>query len=283
MYSALEKKIKEDLDTQLSAIETKLGADVISIYSPIVSGLDSRVRQAVEAIPTKKDKVAIILDTNGGIVEVVERMVTVLRHHYKEVIFIVPDKAMSAGTVFAMSGDRILMNYFSVLGPIDPQVYKDGRFIPALSYLDMYDELLQRSANKTITTAEFGMLDKFDLGELHTFQQARDLSIDLLEKWLSTYKFKDWVKTHTRQLPVTAAMKSDRAREVAKALSDNKRWHSHSRGIGIEVIKNDLNIKIEDYDKDLGIQKLIHDYFEPFAEFLTQKNISSFVHSRYYF
>ena len=32
-----------------------------------------------------------------------------------------PDRAMSAGTIFALSADRIMMDYFSCLGPIDPQ------------------------------------------------------------------------------------------------------------------------------------------------------------------
>lgn len=283
MISPLDKKIKTELDNQLLAIEQKFDADAISIYSPITTGLDSRLKTAIEAIITKKNRVLIILDTVGGLVEVVERMVTVLRYHYEEVIFVIPDKAMSAGTVFAMSGDRILMNYFSVLGPIDPQIFKDGKFVPALSYLDMYEELLVKSQNKTITTAEFAMLNKFDLGELHTFQQARDLSIDLLEKWLSTFKFKDWTTTETLKTPVTAQMKIDRARTVAKALSDNKKWHSHSRGIGMDTLRKDLNLKIDDYDQDPEAKAVIHGYFDSFADFLIQKNISSFVHSRYYF
>ena len=42
---------------------------------------------------------------------------------------------MSAGTIFALSADTILMNYFSALGPIDPQIEKDGKSASALSYL----------------------------------------------------------------------------------------------------------------------------------------------------
>ena len=41
--------------------------------------------------------------TQGGTIEVVERMVNTIRHHYEDVSFIVLDKAMSAGTVFVMS------------------------------------------------------------------------------------------------------------------------------------------------------------------------------------
>ncbi len=48
-------------------------------------------------------------------------MVSVMRKHYKEVSFIVPSHAYSAGTVLVLSGDKIYMDYYSVLGPIDPQ------------------------------------------------------------------------------------------------------------------------------------------------------------------
>ena len=73
-----------------------------------------------------------MLTTGGGSTTVVERLVNILRQHYKEVNFIVPDYAYSAGTIFCMSGDNILMDYFSVLGPIDPQVQnKEGRLVAA--------------------------------------------------------------------------------------------------------------------------------------------------------
>lgn len=107
-----------------------------------------------------------------------------IRHHYKEVYFVIPDKAMSAGTIFAMSGDKIFMSYFSVLGPIDPQIEKDGRLVPALSYLSQYQRLWARAEAGALNTAEYALLSKLDLGELHQFEQARELSIDLLENWL---------------------------------------------------------------------------------------------------
>ena len=53
----------------------------------------------------------------------VERTVGIIRQHYFQVDFIIPDKAMSAGTVCALSGDNIYMDYYSQLGPIDPQFF----------------------------------------------------------------------------------------------------------------------------------------------------------------
>lgn len=48
----------------------------------------------------------------------------------------VPDCAMSAGTIFCMAGDKIWMGYYSSLGPIDPQVFNGKNWVPALGYLD---------------------------------------------------------------------------------------------------------------------------------------------------
>jgi membrane-bound ClpP family serine protease len=189
---------------------------------------------------------------------------------------------MSAGTVFAMSGDKIFMNHFSALGPIDPQVPKEGKWIPALSYLAEYEALIEKSRLGQLTTAEFALLNKFDLGELHTFKQARDLSVELLEKWLSAYKFKDWTTTETRQTAVTTDMRRERAREVAKQLVDHQRWHSHARCISMKTLRDDLKIKIEDYDGDVDLRQKIHRYFDVFRDYLAQKGIPSFVHSCHY-
>ena len=67
--------------------------------------------------PNKKNKLLVVLTTTGGSGSAVERYVNILRRHYNEVSFIIPDYAYSAGTIFCMSGDNIYMDYFSVLGP----------------------------------------------------------------------------------------------------------------------------------------------------------------------
>ena len=65
---------------------------------------------------TSADRLVIFLNTPGGSAETVEKMVEVVRYHYGEVFFVVPDYAMSAGTIFCTSGDKIFMDYSSALG-----------------------------------------------------------------------------------------------------------------------------------------------------------------------
>lgn len=194
-------------------------------------------------------RVVISLTTPGGVVEAVEKMVEVTRYHFDEVYFIVPIAAMSAGTIFCMSGDKIYMDYTSSLGPIDPQVANpDGQLVPALGYTDKVDELIQKSLDGNISNAELMMLQRLDLATLRRYEQARDLSISLLKKWLVRYKFKDWVLHQTTNpgAVVTDEEKDERAQEIAKALSDNQLWHSHGRMIGIDTLRSELRLKVED-------------------------------------
>ena len=146
-----------------------------------------------------KKRLVLVLSTPGGVAEAVEKMVEIIRHHYEEVYFIVPNAAMSAGTIFCMSGDKIYMDYASSLGPIDPQVQTyDGRLVPALGYIDKVNEFIRKSQSKEgLTDAELIMLKSLDLAMLSRYEQARELSISLLKMWLVKYKFKDW-KNHRR-------------------------------------------------------------------------------------
>ena len=150
--------IIEQLKERLCSLEECTGGDVLVLCAPIRSGLDVVVREAVDALPHKKRKLTVLLETGGGYIEVRQRIAQTLRHHYRIIDFIIPDCAYSAGTVLAMCGDEIYMDYFSVLGPIDPQVPKDDKMVPALGYLEQYERLIKKSQGGSLTTAELAFL-----------------------------------------------------------------------------------------------------------------------------
>src|SRR5262245_3540696 len=136
--------ISEKTAKVTEALEAELGADVVGLFGPIVPGVEYTAREAIEKLPAKRGKLAMVVTTPGGSIETTERIVNLVRHHYPEVVYVIPNLALSAGTVLAMSGDAILMDYFACLGPIDPQVERDGRWIPALSYLDQFAALTNK-------------------------------------------------------------------------------------------------------------------------------------------
>ena len=276
----LDDHIRRQLDDRLNRIGDELSADVMAIMSPIIPGLDLEVRAAIEGLKDKKDSIAIILDTPGGVVEVVERMVGTVRNAYREVIVVVPDRAMSAGTIFALSADHIMMDYFSYLGPIDPQIEKEGGLVPALSYLNQFERLVKKSKEEELSTVEYALVSKLDLGELYQFEQARELSNELLIKWLSQYKFKTWERTEGRGLPVTDQMRKDRAKAIADVLNKTERWHSHGRGIDMKTLQEEVGLKIDDYGAKPKLREEIQEYFELLRDYMNREQLFMFVHTK---
>ena len=139
--------IKNILNEKLNELEKNFKADVVFYYGEIHPSLIRPFRDLVEDLikDTTKGKtfdrrLAIILNTGGGSAEIVEKMVDITRFHYGEVYFVVPDFAMSAGTIFCMSGNKIYMDYSSSLGPIDPQVWNGTQYVPARTRLKSYSK-----------------------------------------------------------------------------------------------------------------------------------------------
>lgn len=273
--------VEDRLAEHISRLETIFDADCSAYTGPIVSGVDDAIRDAVEAIEGKRTKLVFILETPGGFTETARRIADVLRYHYNVVDFLVPSYAMSAGTILVMSGDAIFMDYYSVLGPIDPQIESDdGKLIPALGYLIRYEELLKKANEGKISTAEMEILLSFDQGRLYAYEQARDLSRSLLEEWLVKYKFKDWDMTETRKQTVTEAMKRERAKEIADKLNDVKRWNSHGIGINMERLRRELNLKIDDFGQNAELNEGIRGYHKLLLDYMTKMNHQSAIHTR---
>jgi membrane-bound ClpP family serine protease len=285
-----DKTIKDLLNSSLLALENILGSDVIYYYGEIHPSYEKVFRDFVEQLKideVKRKRLSIILNTPGGSAETVEKMVSIIRYHYTEVYFIVPDYAMSAGTIFCMSGDKIFMDYSSSLGPIDPQVFNGSIYVPALGYLDKVEELINKSKKNELSDAEFLILQQLDLAMLRSFEQAKELTISLLKKWLVEYKFKNWT-THRTDLnkkgkQVSQMEKEERATQIANILGDNKIWHSHGRFIGINTLKNLLRLEIEDYSEDENLKKLIRTYNDMITGYILRNGFKMFLHSRNYF
>jgi hypothetical protein len=286
----LDSNVRDSLKNHVVEIEKHFAGDVVFYYGPIFPSVQRIFRDFIEELKSQKDskdRLIVFLNTPGGSAETVEKLVEIIRFHYKDVYFVVPDQAMSAGTIFCMSGDKIFMDYTSSLGPIDPQIHNGKDWVPALGYLDQVEKLIAKSANNTLTDAELIIFQNQDLAMLSRFEQAKNLTITLLKKWLVEYKFKDWDvhQTDTTKLgqPVTTAEKQLRAEEIAKLLSDNKLWHSHGRMIGVSTLKHVLKLKIEDYSEDKDLRSKIISYNDLLTDYITRHDHKHFLHSRVYF
>lgn len=274
--------IQQRLDSSLDCVQQHMKADALSFCGPLAFGIDDLIRDAVEAIENKKRTLVVVLETSGGYIEAVQRIAETLRRNYRRVEFVIPNYAMSAGTVLAMSGDAIHMDYFSILGPIDPQVKNPGsdRWVPALGYLAQYERLVKKSADGSLTTAEMAyLLEKFDPAELYKYEQAKELSISLLKEWLALYKFKNWKRTKTKGTKVTVATKRQRAEEIAEKLNDIKEWNSNGRGISMQVLRKKLKLEIEDFGEDAKLSRYIRTYYKLVRDYMAKVRSQAVIHT----
>ena len=266
-------------------------SDVIFLKAPMMPPIDDAIKDEIEEIKTDKktkDKLTVILETTGGYVETVERIVNVFRKHYSEVQFVVPNYAYSAGTILVMSGDEIHMSYYSILGPIDPQIATNegGAPVPGMGYLAKWEELVGQinDPNKKPEEirAQLGyLISKFDAATLFTIEQSVEHSKSLLKEWLPKYKFKNWLTRETSGTPVTDADRQQRADDIATVLGDAKRWHSHGRGVGIKELESDeIKLKVKNYGDEKALYRNVSHYYGLLVDFMAKNRYTSAVHTR---
>ncbi|MBL4591248.1 MAG: hypothetical protein JKY96_04745 [Phycisphaerales bacterium] len=263
-------------------LEIALDSDVIFYHGGMFPQYFREFRDFIEAVKSNSERddgtISVVLRTGGGVAETTEQMVAVLRKHYKYVNFVVPDFAMSAGTIFCMSGDKIYMDYASGLGPIDPQVPSStGEYVPAMGYLDKVEEIARKD---NPAPADVILLKSLDLARLARYEQARNLSIDLLESWLVEYKFKDWNvhRTNNPGTEVTKKEKIDRAIEIATILADHRVWRSHGRYLDVVKLRQ-MRLEIDDYSDDPGLTAAIRGYNDPLTGYVDRTGLEYFFHS----
>lgn len=287
----LDEAVKAEVTKRLRELEEYLDGDVAFYFGPMDVAFVQTFRDFIERMsasrPAGRERLVLLLNTPGGSAEAVEKMVEIIRHHYKLVDFVVPDFALSAGTIFCMSGDRIFMDYSSSLGPIDPQVWNGAQWVPALGYLDKVETLLAKATNGTLSNAEFLILQGQDLALLSRYEQARDLTVTLLKNWLVEYKFRSWTKHRTDNKKLGQAVsneeKQERAEQIAKKLGDNKLWHSHGRMIGPSTLLRTLRLEIDDYSKNEELRRLIRSYNDLLTDYIARGSYQLFMHNRDYF
>ena len=222
--------------------------------------------EMISSIPDNIDEIDIILVTPGGSGQQVAKFVDRLRPRFKKVSFILPNIAMSAGTILAMSGDELIMDSRAYIGPIDPQIpNKDGHFIPAQAILTLIEDIRIRGEEflkngKNPPWSDLQILRQIDGQEIGNAINARNYSVELVENFLNNYKFGTW-KFHSDTRPVTDEEKRARAKEIAELLCDHSLWKTHSRGISREAAWDICKLKIIHPETINGLDRSIRRFW----------------------
>lgn len=223
-------------------------------YSDILPFQDQLSNLSGEAID-------IIIETPGGFAEVVEDLVRLIRSKYEKVGIIIPGYSKSAGTIFSMAADEILMGRFSALGPIDAQIASNGKRFSADAFLDGLEKIKNEViASGRLNPAMIPILQNISPGEIQHCENAQNFSKTLVTQWLAAYKFKYWETHSSTGLPVTVEEKQKRAEDIASKLCKHGDWLTHGRSINIDDFKK-MKLLITDYSKDPILEDLITRYY----------------------
>ena len=249
---------------------------------------DTPFIEILNSIPKEERAVDIILVTPGGSADTVDYFVKKLRGRFEHVAFILPYMAMSAGTMFCLSGDDLIMSESAYIGPIDPQVpSRGGMFVPAQSIMTLIatikargEEQMKKGLQPDWTDVQ--ILNHLDPKELGNAITASALSIKLVTEYLERYKFRDW-NSHSDGEEVTPVERNKCAEEIARLLCDNSVWLSHGSRITREVAENICKLRVTYPESIEGLDRSIRRFWALMQLVLESNPISKIYASGDYF
>jgi hypothetical protein len=185
----------------------------------------------------------LILHTPGGDIAATESIVEYIYSIFKgDIRAIIPQIAMSAGTMISCSCKEIIMGNHSNLGPIDPQL--GG--MAAQSLIEEFEyaasQIIQNPAYAHVWRP---IMEKYHPTLLTTCKHAISWSNTMVTEWLARGMF---------------AGKGDEAKEhalkVSQALGDHTNHKTHSRHITRDELRR-IGLNILDLEADKRLQDLV--------------------------
>ncbi len=222
-------------------------------------------------------KLDVLLHSPGGLAEAAERIVALLRARFDDIRFAVLHTCYSAGTMLATSGDALVLDDTSTLGPIDPQiVYRDPQTgqsisIPTQTILDGFENAKQAIKQDSDALGVYlPLLNKLDLHLFEICKNAEKLSKSLVEQWLRDYMYRG------------DADAADKAAKATAYLSSHKDRLSHSRPITIETAKgNDLKLSVVDLRDHARLRDLYQELWAEVEWFVDNTDTIKFFENGY--
>ncbi len=205
--------------------------------------------------------VDILIESPGGSPEATEALVTLLRQKFNDVRFIVPNVAKSAATMMAMSGNMLILDEPSELGPIDPQFifHREGNPVvsPAHAILDQFDWATNDiKDNPNHLPVWMPILNQYGPSLLVECHAAIALAERLVAGWLERYMFGGEPDCRKK------------GRRIAGFLSAYKEHLSHRRAIGMGQLQQ-YGVKILNMNTDPQLKERIWDVYNSiFATFV---------------
>lgn len=236
-------------------------ADLSKGQAPISIGYNDLLPINDQLANLKGSALDLILETPGGSGEAAEDIVRSLRNRYSDLAIIVPGWAKSAGTIMVMAADEILMEPASAVGPIDAQIFWQGKVFSADALLEGFEKIKKEVEDTgALNRAYIPILQGISPGELQSAENALKFAKVLVTDWLARYKFQGWSQHSSTGVLVTVDDKRKRAEEIASQLCDHRRWLTHGRSIKLADLEA-MRLRITDYSQQADLADAIRRYY----------------------
>lgn len=266
-------KLREEY---LKKLHKKTGRNVVAYYSgwlqkdPSLRGLsigdaDMNYFMSVFHKIDKKKGLDLILHTPGGDIAATEAIVSYIHRLFGgDVRCIVPQLAMSAGTMIACGCKEIIMGKQSSIGPFDPQL--NG--IPAYGVLEEFQQAAKeiKLAPEKIHLWQM-IISKYHPSFIIECQNAISMSSEIVQKWLEKVMFSE-----DKQ-----ALK--KAKKIVEKLNNHNDTKAHARHIDIETAR-EIGLKVSDLEADDELQDIVLTLHHSYIELFNQTKICKIVENQ---
>jgi hypothetical protein len=219
----------------------------------LISISDEDVHAFMEATAgLKGNSLDLILHTGGGSAESTDAIVSYLRQKYpNDIRIIIPQAAMSAGTMLACAANKIVMGKQSSIGPIDPQFILQTavgiQSIPAQAILEQFEKAQTDCRdNPKNLNSWFPMLSQYGPALLIRCSEQIKFSQELVENWLKEYMFN--------------GEETDLPKSIAEYLSKHTNFLTHGKHINI-IKASEIGLKIQTLEENQDFQDRVLSVF----------------------
>jgi membrane-bound ClpP family serine protease len=189
-----------------------------------------------------------LLHTPGGVTNATETIVAYLSNKFADFEVVIPTYAMSAGAMISLAANRLIMGRQSQLGPIDPQLPVQQRFVSAQAIVDQFErakaDVLQ---NRDLAHLWAPVLQSLGPALLQEARNALDYAEQIVADWLEKRMFAGEKSKRVRQRTAT---------RVARYFNSAATHKSHGRRIDRNEARAQ-GVLVEDLEDDQELQDAV--------------------------
>lgn len=185
----------------------------------------------------------LLLHTPGGDMAATESLVDYLHSMFKtDIRAIIPQIAMSGGTIMALACNSIVMGKESSIGPIDPQ-FGAQSVVAVLEEFERIREEIKDDPNNALLWEP--VLRKLEPGTITHYQNAVTWSHEMAGRFL-----------HANMFSKDKGAKAKIAK-IIKHLTDSQSTKNHGRHIALAEAKEIFGDKVIELEQDQRFQDLV--------------------------